>query len=97
MDFKTIILRFRDLDVPDDDTIRRHNNLISENGYVWWAWWKKGNERTPQDAFAILNTQAQNEPVFVYLLDSGLNKLYKAKCVEIKVNKNAIHYNYSSF
>ena len=88
MDFKTLILRFRDLDVPDDDTIRRHNALISEKGYVWWAWWKKGNERTPQDEFAILNAQAQNESVSVYLLDSGLKKLYKATCVEIKVNKN---------
>lgn len=88
MDFKTVILRFRDLDVPDNDTIRRHKDIISEKGYVWWAWWKKGNERTPQDEFAMLSAHAQNESVFVYLLDSGLNKVYKATCVEIKVNKS---------
>lgn len=87
MEFKTLILRFRDLDVPDDDTIRLHKELISEHGCVWWAWWKKGNERTPQDEFAMLSAEAQNGSVFVYLLDSGLNKLYKAKCAEIKVNK----------
>ena len=44
MDFKTLILRFRDLDIAENETIKRHQSIIDEKDYVWWAWWKKGNE-----------------------------------------------------
>lgn len=41
MDFKTLILRFRDLDIAENETIKRHQSIIDEKDYVWWAWWKK--------------------------------------------------------
>lgn len=88
MDFKTLILRFRDLDIAENETIKRHQSIIDEKDYVWWAWWKKGNEKTPQDEFGALNTQADNFPIEVFLVDSGQRKLYKALCAQIKANKN---------
>lgn len=88
MDFKTLILRFRDLDIAENETIKRHQSIIDEKDYVWWAWWKKGNEKTPQDEFGALNTQADNSPIEVFLVDSGQRKLYKALCAQIKANKN---------
>lgn len=68
MDFKTLILRFRDLDIAENETIKRHQSIIDEKDHVWWAWWKKGNEKTPQDEFGALNTQADNSPIEVFLL-----------------------------
>lgn len=88
MDFKTLILRFRDLDIAENETIKRHQSIIDEKDHVWWAWWKKGNEKTPQDEFGALNTQADNSPIEVFLVDSGQRKLYKALCAQIKANKN---------
>lgn len=30
MDFKTLILRFRDLDIAENETIKRHQSIIDE-------------------------------------------------------------------
>lgn len=87
MNFETLILRFRDLDIAENETIKRHQEIINKNKYVWWAWWKKGNEKTPQDEFGALNARAENETISVYLVDSGQRKLYKACCNGIKTNK----------
>lgn len=89
MNFKTLVLRFRDLDIAENETIKRHQNIIDDKGYVWWAWWKKGNEKTPQDEFGALNTRADNTPIEVFLVDSGQRKLYKAMCSQIKANRNS--------
>ena len=59
MDFQTIILRFRDLVTEENGTIKRHQDVIAQNGYVWWAWWKKGNETTPVPEFSSLATNAK--------------------------------------
>lgn len=77
MEFQTVILRFRDL---VDNTITRHREVIDQGGYVWWGWWKKGNEKTPSDEFAVLKMSMETEPKYIYLMDSGQEKLYKAKC-----------------
>lgn len=90
--FDTIILRFRDLVTSDDETINSHKSIIDSKGYVWWAWWKKGNESVPSDEFAILSQRAseadKDKPIKVFLVDSGQNKLYAANCLEIKSSKS---------
>lgn len=87
MDFETIILRFRDLVTEYDETIKHHKNKIEENGCVWWGWWNKGNEQTPFDEFSVLMGKVNEEPIYFYLLDSGQERLYKAKCTAIKYNR----------
>lgn len=83
MDFQTIILRFRDLVTEENGTIKRHQDVIAQNGYVWWAWWKKGNETTPVPEFSSLATNAKTAPVNLFLVDSGQGLVYRAKCEDV--------------
>lgn len=84
MEFKTVILRFRDLVTENDATIVRHRDIIDEKGYVWWGWWNKGNEDVPFDEFSVLNDIFKRNSEYVYLMDSGQKKLFKAKCLNIE-------------
>ena len=54
MEFKTVILRFRDLVTENNVTIARHKDMIDKKGYVWWGWWNKGNEKLPFEEFCVL-------------------------------------------
>ena len=89
MEFQTIILRFRDLVTEENGTIERHKDVIEQKGYVWWAWWKKGNETTPVQEFSFLGTNAKTTPVSIFLVDSGQRLVYRAICeaVELKINQ----------
>lgn len=84
MNPKTMILRFRDLVTSENGTIEQHKAIIDNHGYVWWAWWKKGGEKIPND-FSLLSTRVKEGPVCVFLVDSGRNILYRAICDSIKV------------
>lgn len=83
--FETVILRFRDLVTEENGTIAAHKNIITQHGYVWWAWWKKGNEVSPVHEFSFLGTKAQSAPVDIFLLDSGQNLVYRATCQDVKL------------
>lgn len=88
MEFKTVILRFRDLVTENNATIAMHKDIISKNEYVWWGWWNKGNEKVPFDEFSILKGEIEERHKYFYLMDSGQKKLYKAKCLDIKHSKS---------
>lgn len=88
MDFELIILRFRDLVTESGETVRKHKAVIDEHGYVWWAWWKKGNEKLPIQAFSVFSQFAQSESRDVLLMDSGQSKLYKASCCDVRLLVN---------
>lgn len=87
MEFETIILRFRDLVTQNNATIAMHKDMINTKGYVWWGWWNKGNEKAPFDEFCVLKGEIESQPKYFYLMDSGQEKLYKAKCVDMKCSK----------
>lgn len=76
---KTLILRFRDLSISD--TVKAHQDIINEKGYVWWGWWAKPQEKLPANVFIELN-KVKNLNVFLF--DSGNKKFYKSLCQEIK-------------
>ena len=84
MEFKTVILRFRDLVTENNVTIDRHKDMIDKKGYVWWGWWNKGNEKLPFEEFCVLKGEIEGKPKYFYLMDSGQEKLYKAECLDIK-------------
>lgn len=88
MEFKTIILRFRDLVTENNATIAIHKEMIDQKGYVWWGWWNKGNEKVPFDEFCVLRGGIERQPKYFWLIDSGQEKLYKAKCLDIKCSDN---------
>ena len=73
MEFTTIILRFRDL---VGKTIEEHQKIISNKGFVWWAWWKKSREKTPVGELAELNEVIKENPLKLLLIDSGNEKLF---------------------
>ena len=81
---ENIVLRFRDLVTEENETIKKHKEIIQNKGYVWWAWWKKGAEVTPIAEFSLLASKAKEKSIVIYLLDSGQLKLYKAKCEDIE-------------
>src|SRR5215213_1207299 len=88
-ELSTIILRFRDLVTDRGDTIRRHQSIVDEivggkkRGYVWWGWWHKLGEAIPVDAFVELSDRADDGGLNLYLMDSGQEKLYRARCTAI--------------
>lgn len=88
MEFETIILRFRDLVTENNATIDRHKDMIKKNRYVWWGWWNKGNEKLPFEEFCVLKGKIEDKQTWIYLMDSGQEKLYKAECCEIKISKS---------
>ena len=68
---ENIVLRFRDLVTEENETIKKHKEIIQNKGYVWWAWWKKGAEVTPIAEFSLLASKAKEKSIEIYLLDSG--------------------------
>lgn len=87
-EFETIILRFRDLVTKNGYTIENHKKTIEEKGHVWWGWWNKGNEKTPFAEFSILRGEIGETPIQFFLMDSGQEKLYKAKCTDMRYYKS---------
>lgn len=81
---ETVVLRFRDLVTGENETIKKHREIINDKKFVWWAWWKKGAEITPTAEFSLLASRAKESSVMIYLLDSGQKKLYKAVCEDIE-------------
>lgn len=86
MNFSKIILRFRDIVTENDGTIAKHKKIITQEGYVWWAWWKKGNEKSPVAEFSEFSIYARDKNLDIYLMDSGQSKLYKATCCDINLS-----------
>ncbi len=81
---ETLILRFRDLVTEPAETIKLHEDKCKEKGYVWWGWWNKASETIPDKEIRIINEKARSNGLDIYLMDSGLQKLHKANCKEIK-------------
>jgi len=78
----TLTLRFRDLVAP---TIERHQEVISEHGYVWWGWWNKPAEQIPRKTFADLREIIEKKgSLDIYLLDSGEERLHRARLTGIE-------------
>jgi len=81
----TLILRFRDLSCPRGETIKRHKDIISKKGYVWWGWWNKGHEKLPAETLSNLNLKTEDDSEkFVYLFDSAEKTFYKATVLTFK-------------
>lgn len=49
------------------------------------GWWKKGNETTPLAEFSIWRSEVESTPIDLFLLDSGQNLVYKAKCTGLQL------------
>jgi 3',5'-cyclic AMP phosphodiesterase CpdA len=80
-----VVLRFRDLNVPDGQTIVRHNDLANKHGSTWWGWWAQGNEQVPSAAFKKLRMLAGRiDGLDVFLFDSGQRLAFRARCTGLE-------------
>lgn len=75
----TCVLRFRD--IAGDDTIRKHRQLISASGSVWWGWWKKISEPDRRQEIEELAERARKEGLIVGLFDYSAPSFFVAKMV----------------
>ena len=69
---RTIALRFSNNFAPDEGTIRAHEAIISERGFVWYG--KLGSRISRQAKNAILS----NETPMILLIHSGATGRYWA-------------------
>jgi hypothetical protein len=77
------VLRFRDLNIPAGETLRRHAEIAKKNGYVYWGWMKRNREILPLEVFRQLARQCQTAPQTVLLFDSGHEAVYLAQLLGI--------------
>lgn len=81
---KSLILRFRDLSIPN--TIEAHKKIIEEKEYVWWGWWAKPQEKVALEIFADLKERIKEEgKIDIFLFNSGELNIYKATCIDIEM------------
>jgi len=72
----TIVLRYRDLTVPEGATIERHREIIEREGIVMWGWMMRQSERVPRE---LLTQIAENPEKFsIYLYDAGSCEIRRA-------------------
>lgn len=83
-----LILRFRDLVVPQPGhTVSEHNKIAEkEPYYTWWGWWRKQSEDVPRDLWAKLKaaSSAPGSNTYALLLDSGRHLLFRARLHDVE-------------
>jgi predicted MPP superfamily phosphohydrolase len=79
----TCVLRFRDPD--EDEPIRKHRELISASGAVWWGWWKKLAEPDRGQEIQELQEKARNGGLKVGLYDYSTPSFYIANMIDCVV------------
>jgi hypothetical protein len=75
----TLVLRFRDLTVPDGATIKRHGEIISSRGATWWGWIMRQDEIFPDEFIVTLSRRLEEVgPQLIYLFHTGSGEFYRA-------------------
>lgn len=77
-----IVLRFRDIGLRLDETIREHRRSIGQHGSCWWGWLYRDYERNPHVELRSL-VSGLARPFTVALYDTGQGLMYSAQCEEI--------------
>ena len=83
---KTIVLRFRDINVNTDETIQEHLRVISDHSYCWWGWLYRHYERNPHAELAQLHKEIVEEvstPYPILLYHTGQGRIYEAMCASV--------------
>jgi hypothetical protein len=79
-----ILLRFRDLTVPDGQTVARHQSVIDSRDSVWWGWIMRQDEIFPSDFIMSLAERLESDRLEeVLLLHSGTSSFYRAEVAAV--------------
>lgn len=76
-----VLLRFRDLNLSDGETISKHQEIIEVKGSTWWGWWSKYGEKAPLSVFAHISSGSD-----IFFYDSGQGLFFKAIFSEYKAD-----------
>lgn len=82
------LLRFRNL-VQNVDTIDAHNEIAKNGGTVYWGWWKKPLEASPDPGLTIFAKDIHPGERRVLFIDSATRKLYAAELFEVAYRPGA--------
>jgi hypothetical protein len=75
-----MMLRFRDLTIPDGETVRRHKAIIDGKGSVWWGWIMRQHEVFPGDYIVALSRElAESGKREILLYHSGSGQFFQAQ------------------
>jgi hypothetical protein len=74
-----ILLWFRDISIPDGETIQRHLEVIEQHGSVWWGWLKRKEERVPTDTLIEISKSLVESELEIFLYHSDARELYSAE------------------
>ncbi len=84
-----IVLRFRDLTVPDNVTIDRHQELARLKGAVWWGWIMRQDETFPTDFIVALSARLSSIGAEdVLLFHSGMGTFFRARMAKVNALPN---------
>jgi hypothetical protein len=83
-----IVLRFRDINVNKNETIRKHRLIINDAGYCWWGWLFREYERNPHAEIVRRHSELSGGdralPYTIGLYDTGQGRIYEAKCDQVR-------------
>ncbi len=72
----TIVLRYRDLTVPEGVTIERHREIIEREDIVMWGWMMRQSETVPISHLTKVAENPEHAEFLIY--DSGSGEIRKA-------------------
>ncbi len=75
-----LMLRFRDLMIPDGQTIERHRKIVETSGCVYWGWIMRDSEVFPKEFLRKFSAACEAVPQSIALLHSGSFSRYIACC-----------------
>ena len=79
-----IVLRFRDINVNRNETVREHRRVINDHGSCWWGWLAREWEKNPTEELNTLKeTLMECLPFRILLYDTGQGLLFSADCEEM--------------
>lgn len=78
----TLVLRFRDIERAEGQTIKLHRDCISQHGATWWGWLYRAYEQVPVETLQGLKPEGASA-MDVCLYDTGQGRLYRARCTQI--------------
>jgi 3',5'-cyclic AMP phosphodiesterase CpdA len=77
---ESFVLRYRDLATPD--AVKDHQDIIARDGYTWWGWWKKADEKDYVERIVSLGVVARAGPLQIGIFNNATRRFFKAQLTD---------------
>ena len=78
-----ILLRFRDISIPDGETIIRHKSISSKLGFVWWGWITRAEEAFPTHDLVEISRRLEESSEPIMMVHTDFNVFYQAEVLTV--------------